>query len=89
MDEILIIFTSPLSSVEENALLVKQLLFTINGFILSGSSTTLEMYEPPVYPAKYAPKYFESGDDDNITVDAFSVSIIFDNKVEYTLHVNS
>jgi len=51
-DEILIIFKPPLISVEENALFVKQLLLTINGFKLSGSSTTFDTYEESVIPAR-------------------------------------
>ena len=35
-----------------NALFVKQLLLTINGFILSGSSTTFEIYVESVIPAR-------------------------------------
>ena len=47
-----LIFKSPLISVEENALFVKQLLLTINGFILSGTSTTFEIYGESVIPAR-------------------------------------
>ena len=47
-----ITFRSPIISVEEKALFVKQLLLTINGSKLSGSSTTFEIYVESVIPAR-------------------------------------
>ena len=70
--EILMIFISPVSSVEEKPLLVKQLLFTVNGSKLSGIPTTLDINDPSVKPARWAPKYFESADDDKINIEVFS-----------------
>ena len=46
------IFISPVSSVEEKPLLVKQLLLTVNGSKLSGIPTTLDINDPSVKPAR-------------------------------------
>ena len=49
-DVILMILVSEVNSVNEKALLVKQVLLTVNGLILSGSSTTLETKDESVIP---------------------------------------
>ena len=49
-EAILIILVSEIISVNENALLVKQVLLIVNGLILSGSSTTLETKDESVTP---------------------------------------
>ena len=49
-DVILMILVSEVNSVNEKALLVKHVLLTVNGLILSGSSTTLETKDESVIP---------------------------------------
>ena len=49
---ILIIFISEFNSVKEKALFVKQVLFTVNGLLLSGNSTTFETNDESVMPDK-------------------------------------
>ena len=83
------IFISPVSSVEEKPLLVKQLLFTVNGSKLSGIPTTLDINDPSVKPARWAPKYFESADDDKINIEVFSALITCCNAFEYDFDVKS
>ena len=83
LEETLIILNPSLISVEENALLVKHVLFITKGDILSGISTTLETYEASVIPDKWAPKNFELADEDNITTEEFSDFITSANDVYY------
>ena len=67
------ILVSEINSVNEKALLVKQVLLTVNGFILSGSSTTFETKGESVIPDRWAPKYLESGVEDRTTTLTFSL----------------
>ena len=52
--------------------MVKHVLLTTKGDILSGIPTTLETYEASLIPDKWAPINFELADDDNITTEEFS-----------------
>ena len=62
----LMIFKSEVNSVNEKALFVKQVLLTINGLLLSGNLTTFETNDESVIPDKWAPRYFELGEEDSI-----------------------
>ena len=68
--------------------MVKHVLFTIKGDILSGIPTTLETYEESVIPDKWAPKNFESADEDNITTEEFSDFITSASACEYFFDEN-
>ena len=59
----LMIFKSEVNSVNEKALFVKQVLLTINGLLLSGNLTTFETNDESVIPDKWAPRYFELGEE--------------------------
>ena len=54
-------------------------------FKASGGGQSFNFYTIEDYTVNYS----STQSSNNITVDVFSVSIIFDSKVEYTLHVNS
>ena len=68
----LMIFKSEVNSVNEKALFVKQVLLTINGLLLSGNLTTFETNDESVIPDKWAPRYFELGEEDSIIIFEFS-----------------
>ena len=72
----LMIFKSEVISVNEKALFVKQVLLTINGLLLSGNLTTFETNDESVIPDKWAPRYFELGEEDSIIIFEFSLFTI-------------
>ena len=89
LEETPIILRSSIISVEENALLVKHVLLTINGSMLSGRSITLDTKDVSIIPDRWAPKNFELADEDRITSEEFSDLITCEIAWEYFLEENS